>query len=297
LIDQSYTGVYIQDELGFFDNTLRLTLAGRYTTLKQSTYGGAPDKAKRVTPRVGLSVSIDKSTSLYALYDQAFIPQSGILANGGKVEPITGNNTEFGIKRDWFGGRWNTTVSAYRILKNNELVADPNSPPASNLSIELGQKRAQGIELDLRGSILRGLNLIANYAFTEAKVIEVAKGVTEVKEGDIVPGYAKHTANAWLSYKIQRGPLKGLGFSAGSTLLADRATYWEAAPDPSKEMKDYLKVDAGIFWENDRMRINANVFNVLNEYLYSGSWYSWLNAYNWQTEAPRNGRLSIAYKF
>ncbi|HTF30733.1 MAG TPA: TonB-dependent receptor, partial [Flavitalea sp.] len=297
LMDQSYTAVYLQDELGFFNNKARLTLAGRFTNLKQSAWGGAPDKAKHVTPRVGLSISVNRTTSLYALYDQAFIPQSGILANGGKVQPITGNNMEVGIKKEWFDGRWNTSLTAYRILKNNELTADPNSPPTSGLSIELGQKRAQGIEFDLRGTILKGLNLIANYALTDAKVIEVAEGVTAVKEGDIVPGYAKHTANAWLSYKIQSGALKGLGFSSGITMLADRATYWEPSPNPDGEMKDYFKLDAGLFWENDKLRLSANMFNVLNEYLYSGSYYASLNSYNWQTDAPRNLRLSVAYKF
>jgi iron complex outermembrane receptor protein len=297
LIDQSYTGVYIQDELGFFDNKLRLTLAGRFTNLKQSAYGGPTDKAKRVTPRAGLSVSINRSFSAYALYDQAFIPQSGVLAGSGKVRPVTGNNMELGLKKDWLGGKWNTTLSVYRILKNNELTADPNSPPASGLSIELGQKRAEGVEFDLRGTIFKGLNLVANYAFTDAKVIKVSEGVTAVKEGDIVPGYAKHTANAWLSYKIQNGSLKGLGFSAGTTFLGDRATYWEPSPDPDQQLKDYFKLDAGIFWENEKIRVNANMFNVLNEYLYSGSYYSYLNAYDWQTEAPRNLRLSVAYKF
>ncbi|RYY17612.1 MAG: TonB-dependent siderophore receptor, partial [Chitinophagaceae bacterium] len=158
LQDQSYTSVYVQDELGFFNNIVRLTLAGRYTDLKQSAWGGSPDKAKHFTPRVGLSVSVDRSTSVYALYDQAFVPQTGVLASGGKVQPITGNNMELGIKREWFDGRWFTGLAAYRILKNNELIADPNSPPTSNLSIELGQKRAQGIEFDLRGTILKGLN-------------------------------------------------------------------------------------------------------------------------------------------
>lgn len=297
LIDQSYSSVYVQDELGFFKNNLRLTLAGRFTNLKQAVYGGDPDEANHFTPRVGLSASLDRSLSVYTLYDQAFIPQSGILAGGGKVQPITGNNMELGIKKDWFGGKWNTTLAVYRILKNNELTADPNSPPTSGLSIELGQKRAQGVEFDLRGNIFRGFNLTANYAYTVAKVVKVAGGVTAVKEGDIVPGYAKHTANAWLNYKIQSGLMKGLGFSAGFTFLGDRATYWEAAPDPEKEMNDYFKLDAGLFWENDKIRINANMFNVLNEYLYSGSWYSWLNAYNWQTDPPRNVRFSVAYKF
>lgn len=297
LISQSYSGVYIQDELGFIDNRVRLTLAGRFTALKQSTYGGPADKADHFTPRVGLSVSIDKNTSVYGLYDQAFIPQSGIKADGGKVQPITGNNMEIGIKRDWFNGRWNTTLTAYRILKNNELTADPNSPPTSNLSIELGQKQAQGIEFDLKGTIAKGLNLILNYAFTDAKVVEVTDGVTSVKEGDIIPGYAKHTGNAWLSYKAQSGVLKGFGISAGTTILMDRKTYWEEPPTGGEEIRDYFKVDAGLFWEKDKIRITANVFNVLDEYLYTGSYYSWLNSYYTQSEAPRNMRLSVAFKF
>lgn len=297
LIDQTYSGLYLQDELGFFNNTIRLTLAGRFTNIRQSIYGGAPDKAKQFTPRIGLSVSADPQLSVYVLYDQAFIPQSGIIAGGGKVQPITGNNMEIGIKKDWHEGKWNTTLSIYRILKNNELTADPNSPPASGLSVELGQKRSQGVEFDLRGIVAKGLQLVANYAFTNAEVTRVTPGVTVVKEGDIVPGYAKHTANMWLTYRVGSGGLKGLGFSAGGTYLGDRATYWEAAPDPQNELDDFFRVDAGISWENDKVRVNANMFNLLNEYLYSGSWYSWLNAYYWQTDPPRNLRLSFAYKF
>jgi iron complex outermembrane receptor protein len=87
--------------------------------------------------------------------------------------------------------------------------------------------------------------------------------------------------------------------------LLDRATYWEASPDPDKEMENYFKLDAGVFWEKDRIRISANVFNVLDEYLYSGSYESWMAdangvaspLYSYQTEAPRNARFSLSYKF
>lgn len=303
LINQEYTSVYAQDELSFLDNRIRLTLAGRYTDLQQSVYGGAPDKAQHFTPRVGVSASVNKQLSVYALYDQAFIPQSGIMANGDKVQPITGNNMEIGVKKEWPGG-WNTTVAAYRILKNNELTADPTDP-TSGLSIELGQKRAQGVEFDLRGTIVNGLNLVANYAYTDSRVVEVAEGVTTIEEGSIVPGFAKHTVNTWLTYKLQHGALKGFGVSAGFTYLGDRATYWEASPDPDKEMEDYFKVDGGLFWEKERIRLTMNVFNVLDEYLYSGSYESWLTdanlnpapMYCYQTEAPRNARFSITYKF
>lgn len=296
-MDQRYSGVYVQDELGFLNNKIRLTLAGRYTYVKQSEWGDAPKDANHFTPRIGLSISVNKQTSVYALYDQAFIPQAGTLANGKDVQPLTGNNIELGVKRDWAGGKWNTTLSVYRILKNNELTADPNSPPSSGLSIELGQKQSQGIEFDLRGRIINGLNLVLNYAYTNSKVTKVADGITYMKVGDIVPGYSKHVANAWLNYKIQDGILKGTGFSAGFTFLSGRETWWDPSPDPSMILPNYYKLDAGLFWERDRFNITVNMFNVLNEYLYAGSYYSWLNAYNWQTEAPRNIRVSVGYRF
>lgn len=295
-IDQAYTSLYLQDELGFFNNKVRMTLAGRYTDLKQSQYGTV-SKAQHFTPRAGLSISIDKETSIYGLYDQAFIPQSGVLTNGSKVQPITGSNSEIGVKKEWFGGKWITTLSAYRIIKNNELTGDPVNP-TSGLSIEMGQKEAKGAEFDLRGTIFPGLNLVANYAYTDSRILKVSEGLEDLmKVGDVVPGFAKHTANAWLTYQIQNGVLRGAGISAGATFLGDRATYWDPSPDPSKQIEDYLKLDGGLFWQNEKLKVTANVFNIMNEYLYSGSYYAFLNAYNWQTEAPRNYRVSIAYKF
>ncbi len=299
LMDMRSASLYVQDELGFLDNKIRLTLAGRYTVLRQSAWGSKPDSASRFTPRIGLSATVAKDVAVYALYDQAFIPQSGKLSSGGKVQPITGNNMEIGVKRNWMDGKWNTTVAIYRIIKNNELTPDPFSPPASGLSIELGQKQSQGIEFDLRGTLARGLTLNANYAYTDSKVSKVSEGVTVVKVGDVIPGFAKHTANAWLSYKLTGTPLQGAGISLGGTYLAGRATYWEAAPSPDKEMTDYFKLDGGLFWENDKMNVSLNVFNILNAYLYSGSYESWMSTptYVWQTEAPRNFRLSVNYKF
>jgi iron complex outermembrane receptor protein len=297
LMDQRYTALYIQDELGFMKNRVRLTLAGRYTYLSQAEWGGAPVSDKHFTPRIGLSVSVNPQTSVYAVYDQAFIPQAGKLANGRKVRPVTGSNREIGVKREWAGGKWNTTLAAYSIEKNNELTPDPNSNPALGLSIVLGKKVSRGLEFDLRGKITNELSMIANYALTESIVTEVADGVTGMKEGDIIPGYAKHVANAWLNYKLQRGKLRGLGLSGGFTFLAGRETYWDPSPDPDQVLPDYFKLDAGIFWERDKINVTLNVFNLLNKYLYSGSYYQWLNAYNWQTDPPRNARLSIAYRF
>lgn len=296
-ISQRYTGLYLQDELGVLKNILRLTLAGRYTYVSQSSYGGAPETAKHFTPRVGLSASIDKNTSVYALYDQAFTPQAGILRYGGDIKPLTGNNIEAGVKRDWIDGRWNTTLSVYRILKNNELTTDPANTASEQYSVVLGQKQAQGIEFDMKGEIVKGLNLIINYAYTDAKVTEVTAGIKGVNVGDRIPGFAKHNINTWVDYRIQRGALKGFGINAGFSYQADRDT-WTWGTAGQEKLPDYFRLDGGLSWEGGRFRAAANVFNILNTYLYSGGYYGYgLNAYYWQAEAPTNYRLSVAYKF
>jgi iron complex outermembrane receptor protein len=293
LINSRYSSLYVQDELGFFDNKVRLTLAGRYTSIQMADFN-TPEEAKHFTPRVGLSISIDDQTSVYGLRDQTFLPQAGKVSVG-KLQPLTGTNTEFGIKKDWADGKWNSTLSVYRILRDNELTADPNAAPNSGLSVIFGQKKSQGIEFDLRGEVLPGLNLTANYAYTDSKVNKVNPGVTGFTVGQVVPGYSKHVANTWLSYKINNGNLKGAGISLGGTYLAGRQTdTWSVGLE---HLPNYFKMDGGLFWEGAKIRITGNVFNVLDKYTYSGSYYSYLSAYYWQADAPRNYRLSIAYRF
>jgi iron complex outermembrane receptor protein len=287
-----YAAGYVQDELGFFENKIRLTLAARYTWIKQTSSYSNPASDSHITPRVGLSFSLTPSTAIYGLYDQAFTPQSGVVKNGD-VKPLTGNNVEFGIKQDWFNGTWSTTLSAYSILKKNELTSDPANTPGQNFSVVLGEKRARGIEFDVRGKIVEGLNLIANYAFTESTVKN--SNVPSIVAGSTVPGFAKHTANTWINYTVVNGKLKGLGASIGGTYLAGRQTdTWSAGLE---KLPNYFKMDGGVSYETGKLKFTANMFNIFDKYLYSGSYYAWLGAYYWQSEAPRNVRVGVTYKF
>ena len=271
-IAQSYTGVYAQDELGFFENKFRVTLAARYSNVTNNEYNTI-STAEKLTPRIGASYSVDKNTSVYALYDQSFVPQSGFRRDGGSIKPLTGNNMEIGIKRDWLGGKWSTTLDAYRILRNNENAADP-SDPTGRFIVQLGQTQSQGIEFDLRGEILPGFTVTANYALTDSKITKADSSVaSQATIGNKVPGYAKHTANGWLSYQAPTGVLKGFGISGGFTFLSDRSTWSWAGATGQMALPDYFKMDGGIFWEQDKVRITCNVFNLLDKYLYSGSAY------------------------
>jgi iron complex outermembrane receptor protein len=281
-------GLYVQDELRFWDEKIRLTIAGRFTTAKESDpYSGSTDDQK-FTPRFGLSVSPVKNLSIYALYDQAFVPQGGFDYYGNKFDPITGDNREAGIKRDWFGGRWNTTVSAYRITKNNVLTSDPEH---INFSIQLGQTQTQGVELDVTGRIIEGLDVTINYAYTDSKVTE---DTDPTRVGVAVAGTTRHIQNTWVSYAIQSGFFKGLGLSLGYQYQGDRSS-WYVFDGTQKSLPDYFRMDGSVHYTKDNIRLALNVNNITDDYLYSGAPYG--NYYYWQTEAGRNYRLSMTYSF
>lgn len=292
---ENYTGIYVQDEIGFLEDKIRLTLAGRFTALKLYDGYSAATNDSKFTPRIGLSISLDKQTSVYGLFDQSFIAQSGLIWGGGKLKPLNGNNLEFGIKKDWMGGKWNTTLAAYQITKNNVAAgdADPTHVPAGIYYVQIGQTQAKGIEFDLRGEIAEGLNLTLNYAYTDSKVTENGG---DSRVGSSIDGYAKHLTNGWLSYRFNEQKIKGLGISMGYQYMIDRkAGAWGGTNPLNQSLPDYFRLDGAINWQGKTTSIGLNVNNILDKYLYTGAPYS--DYYYWQSEPGVNFRLSVGFKF
>lgn len=293
--NNGYQSFYAQDELSFLDNKLRLTLAGRYTINRdENPYSGNAEN-KRFTPRVGLSYSIDKYTSAYAVYDESFVANLGSDWQGKGFAPMTGENMEVGIKRDWFGGRWNTALTAYRIIRNNVLTTDIEhaNPETGQFTYSRvsGQQQTKGIEFDLKGEIVRNLEAVINYAYTDARV---TKDTNPKLEGNMVPGATQHIQNSWLSYKITDGKLAGLRFSLGYQYQKGRSS-WYIFDGSESSLPDYFRLDGGISYQANKLSLNLNVNNLTNKYLYSGAPY--YGMYYWQTEPGINTRFTLAYKF
>lgn len=289
----AYTGFYAQDEIGFFDQRLRVTVAGRYTTLRTGTPYTGSFKASKFTPRLGASFSIDRNTSVYAVTDQAFLENYGVDWQGQSFDPITGTNLELGFKRDWLNGKWNTAVSVYQITRNNVLTADLDHPnPAGGyFNRQSGQQQTRGVELDVRGELLPQLDVIINYAFTEAKVTKDSK---EENIGTQVAGSSRHIQNAWLNYKIDRGALAGFGVSVGYQFQAQRSP-WFVFDGTENSLPDYFRLDGSLSYQKDKIGFNIVVNNILNRYLYSGAPYA--DYFYWQSEPGTNMRFSVNYRF
>ncbi len=295
-----YSGFYAQDELGFMDNKFRLTLAGRYTSFKDANpYSGSVDH-KRITPRVGLSYSIDKNTAAYFVYDNAMLENYGADYSNKPFNPIMGKNLEVGFKKDWFNGKWNSTISAYQIKRTNVLTTDPYhykiTPAGDTLGFhqrQSGEQTTKGFEVDIKGKITNNLDVIVNYAFTEAKI---TKDNDPTVIGNQLPGSSKHVHNTWLNYKVDHGLVNGLGFSLGYQYQVKRAP-WYVFDNTVQSLPDYFRLDGGVSYTKEKISFNVVVNNILNKYLYSGAFYNWGPYYYWQAEPGTNVRFTVGYKF
>lgn len=287
----AYNAFYAQDELGFLDNALRLTIAGRYTTLKTANVYSGQFKDSKFTPRLGLSWSINKNTSLYALRDESFNENYGTDSDLNTFDPQTGTNYELGFKRDWMNGKWNSTFALYQITNNNVVTPDPSN---SLFSIQSGQQKIKGFEADIKGEIFRNLDVVINYAFTEGKTTKNDTDPSSV--GSQLSGTSKHVQNTWLNYKIDNGALNGIGLSLGYQYQADRKP-WFASNDDKLQLPDYFRLDGGLSYTKNKITFNVLVNNILDKYLFNGGYYTYNQTYYWQSEPGTNVRFSVSYKF
>lgn len=289
-----YQSFYVQDEISLLNQALRLTIGGRYTTATTVNPYSGNNTSDKFTPRLGINYSLNKSMTIYALYDQSFTANMGADWEGKSFDPLTGINTELGWKKEWLEGKWMSTVSAYQITKNNVLTTDlehPNSSGQFVFNRTTGQQQVQGVEVDIKGNLLPNLSVVLNYAYTEAII---TKDANEELIGNQVAGATKHIQNAWINYSVKKGFLEGFGASIGYQYQAGRSS-WFIFDGTENALPDYFRLDGGISWQKEKLKLNLTVNNILNAYLYSGAPY--FGIYYWQTEAGRNSRITVSYQF
>ncbi|NWF59552.1 MAG: TonB-dependent siderophore receptor [Fischerella sp.] len=175
LTAQSY-GVYLQDQIALSDN-LKLLIGGRYDWVSDESEGTGVEKTQlndsAFSPRIGLVYQPSKAVSLYASYSRSFKPSTFALqADGARnFKPTTGTQYEVGVKADFLDGRLSTTLAAYHLTKTNVITPDPDPIlAAQGFSVQTGEQRSQGIELDIAGEILPGWRVIGSYTYTDAEV-------------------------------------------------------------------------------------------------------------------------------
>ncbi|MUG92595.1 TonB-dependent receptor [Scytonema sp. UIC 10036] len=117
--------------------------------------------------------------------------------------------------------------------------------------------------MDVIGEILPGWNIIATYAYIDARVTED----NTIPIGNRLSNSAQHTASLWTTYQIQNGGLKGFGGGLGLFFVGDR-------PGDSLntfELPSYFRTDATIFYKRDTWRVALNIRNLFGVEYYETS--------------------------
>lgn len=249
-------GIFLQDQIAITDN-LKFLISGRFDSVTQEVddklnESETSQSSDAFSPRIGIVYQPIEPVSVYASYSRSFAPNSGIRANGSLLESTRGTQYEVGV-RTQLNERFTATLAAYQITKTNIATTDPIEEA---FSIAIGEQRSRGIELDISGQILPGLNVIAAYSNTNAEISES----NDFPVGNKIPNVPRNQASLWTTYELQAGDLQGLGFGLGFYHVDTR----QGDLDNSFELPSYFRTDAAIFYRQDNWRAGINIQNLFD---------------------------------
>ncbi len=245
----------------------RLTMVGAFRhdwadarVLNRRTDSTATEDYKELTGRVGVIYELFPGIRVYGGYSTSFQVNAfgSMTVDGSLLPPETGENYEVGAKVDLFDGNVLFTAALFRSYRQNVSSRDPNNP---NFQVAIGEQRHQGVEFDMNGQVLPGLNLNGNFSYVDA---EITEDNTSDRVGE-TPAFVprSYVGRVFATYQLQSGPLQGVGFGGG--------VYFHGGFElelPNRFRSDsFERVDAVVFYRPPQKiyDLQVNVRNLLDK--------------------------------
>ncbi|QTD56090.1 TonB-dependent siderophore receptor [Parasphingorhabdus cellanae] len=253
------TAFYVQDQISLFDR-LHILASVRYSelTLRELLGGnGNRETYKEWDPRIGATFDIVDGLAVFAGYAEGS-RLSIFFNNRDEVpEPERARNYEAGIKIGLSDIGLSGTVAWFDSTRSNVPTADPNAePPNLSASIQTGEQRSEGVELDLIWEPNSNWSFLLSYAYTDARVT----ADTEIPVGDALPRVPKHAGRIAVRYRFNNGALDGLAVGAGLT-AASRA---ELTLPNNMRSDSYAIFDAQASYDWGPARLGLRIDNIFD---------------------------------
>ena len=209
-------GAYLQDRMQY--RSWVFTVGGRqdWTRQEQLNLLVSPStttlrKPRAFTGRAGITYLAANGLAPYASYSESFSPVSGADRLDRPFAPETARQVEVGVKYAP-GAHLSVTAAAFELRRQNVLTTDPDDP---NFSIQQGEVRSRGIELEVAAQPSSQLKLLASLTYNPLKVTKAFPD----RWGSNVQGKSpfevpRQMASAWADYAFAGG-LRGLSAGAG----------------------------------------------------------------------------------
>jgi catecholate siderophore receptor len=208
-----------------------------------------------LSPRAGLIYKPIETMSVYASYSMTHIPRAGaqltsLNPTNQALEPEEFENIEVGAKWDIRPGLM-LSAALFQLDRTNVVIPDPDDP---GVSILVDGQRTEGFEFGASGRINEAWSLQGGYAYQDGEL-------TEALGGDRLAQLPEHVVSLWNRYDLTPAWGMGLGIVYQSEMYA--------AADNAVTLPDFTRVDAALFYTpNDRLRVQLNVENLLDEKYY-----------------------------
>ena len=264
--DVSRLGLYTIDQVRLGQHVI-VVPAVRWSQLeienRVATTGEARSTESVVSPSIGLVVLPRPWLSFYATYAQGFEPPTPgqYLEDGRALASAEHDSMEGGVKADLLDRRISVTGSGFRIRRTNVPEAD-----VQGFLRQIGEAESRGLELEVVGSVTRGLGVRGGYAWTSSDITRDPSGFA----GRDLPNAPPHKAELWMRYRISQGQLKTLMVSGGGVHVADRFT----ARDNVVVAPAYTRLDGSVSYElpGGRFTVALVAQNLTNRrYVTSGA--------------------------
>jgi iron complex outermembrane receptor protein len=248
--DQYQTiAAYVQDQATY--GRLHLTGALRYTKLDFREKEQGTDQAlSHVSPRVGATLDLVPGVAFYAGYATAFRAPFGFIGLA-TPKPEKSETFEGGLKLALTRLGLSGTIAAFQQTHDNVATPIPNN---LFFSQQTGQQRARGMEVDVTFEPTPAFSLIANYAYTDAKVT----ADNSIPIGDRLQRVPTNSGRIAARYRVLNGAAKGLSFGAGVTDSSSRPL---TLPN-TVSVPGYAAVDAQASYDFERFTLEVSAVNL-----------------------------------
>jgi iron complex outermembrane receptor protein len=254
--------LYAQDQI---DLTPRWNLIGAvrhsWIDARDGDYGGAiNNRAKTSTTiwQLGSTWRLTDAVSLYAGYNTGFDVENTAGARtrtGTPLQPERSNQAEAGLRLRT--GALRASLAVFQIKRVNAVTADPVDP---DFSINAGEQRVRGIEIEGEWQPREGWDLSAGYALMDGKVTRSNDGIEGKRIGDLPRG----SLTVRTSVALPGTPLSlrgGVNHVTGRALVDGSDTTLPA----------YTLADIGVGLALKPFRIDATLSNLLDERYFTAS--------------------------
>ena len=267
--DSKRLGVYVQDQMKIADKWVVL-LGGRHDWVsanERNFFTGEKiadnEKSQAFTGRAGVVYLADNGLAPFLSYSESFEPTSGQDRQGSRFKPTTGEQYEAGLRYQPAGSDTMLSAAVYQLTRKNVNVADPFD---TNYEIQAGQARTRGLELEARTRVGRHANLIAAYAYTDARTLK-ASPLQPDEVGKRLNSVPFNQFSVWGDYGFGAFGLPGLRVGAGVRYVGSTRGM---AHGTAVEVPSFTLFDAMVSYTTGPWRFALNATNLADK-TYIGS--------------------------